>query len=116
MVFDWFATMDAANGACQESFGEPVIYMPASGAPFNITGIFDEAFLELIVVDGVQVATEQPTLGIQTSQFTAQFKAQPVQDDQLQIVRTGDVYVVREPRPDGHGGGRLMLNLGTGNG
>lgn len=116
MSLDWFATMDQANGATQDAFGEPVIYMPVSGAPFNITGIFDEAFLELLVVDGVQVATEQPTLGIQTSQFTAQLKAQPVQDDQLQIVRTGEIYVVREPRPDGHGGGRLMLNLGTSNG
>ncbi len=103
--------MDRLNGAAQAAFGEPVLYAPATGdAPFDITGIFDEAFLELVVVDGVQVQTEQPTLGIQYSQFTTQLKASPVQGDQLTVKRTGETFVVREPRPDRHGGGRLMLN------
>jgi len=110
--------MDRANGAAQAAFGEPVLYAPAAGGtPFEITGIFDEAFLELAVVDGVQVQTEQPTLGIQYSQFANQAQAYPVQSDQLTIKRTGETFVVREPRPDGHGGGRLMLNyLGESNG
>ncbi|OTP79488.1 head-tail joining protein [Caballeronia sordidicola] len=111
MSLDWIAALDRLNGAAQAAFGEPVSYAPATGEmPYDITGIFDEAFLELVVVDGVQLQTEQPTLGIQYSQFTAQFKAFPVQGDQLTVMRTGETFVVREPRPDGHGGGRLMLN------
>lgn len=110
MPFDWRAVTDKMNGVAMQTFGERerVLYAPATGeTPFEVDGIFDEAFLELRIVDGAQVATEQPTLGIQFSQFAIP----PAQDDQLQIIRTGALYVVREPRPDGHGGGRLMLNL-----
>lgn len=101
------------NGVVMDKFGEEarVLYMPASGeTPYEVDGVFDEAFLELTVVDGAQVATVQPRLGIQLSQFSHE----PVQNDQLQILRTGAVYVVREPRLDGWGGGGLMLNLVSG--
>ncbi|CAG9194241.1 conserved hypothetical protein [Paraburkholderia caribensis] len=110
MPFDWRAVTDRMNGVVMKTFGETerVMYMPASGAdPYQIDGVFDEAFLELSIVNGAQVATVQPRLGIQQSQF----KSAPVQDDQLTIIRTGLVYVVREPRLDGWGGGGLMLNL-----
>ncbi|MDR5813321.1 hypothetical protein QCE62_06910 [Caballeronia sp. LZ033] len=112
-MIDWDK---AVIGPTIKVFGEPVMYAPASGiTPFPIVGVFDEAYLGLIVVDGVQVQTEQPTLGVQLSQFRANGKTLfvdvlPEQDDQLTIVRTGAVYVVREPRPDGHGHARLMLN------
>ncbi|WP_454825393.1 head-tail joining protein [Paraburkholderia xenovorans] len=115
MPFDWRAVTDRMNGVVMKTFGENVrvLYMPASGAtPYEVDGVFDEAFLELAVVDGVQVATVQPRLGIQVSQF----EAAPVQDDQLQIKRTGLIYVVREARLDGWGGGGLMLNLIGGDG
>lgn len=110
MPFDWRAVTDKMNGVVMKTFGEPVrvMYMPASGAtPYEVDGVFDEAFLDLSIVDGAQVATVQPRLGVQLSQFTPA----PVQDDQLQIIRTGSVYVVREARLDGWGGGGLMLNL-----
>jgi hypothetical protein len=110
MPFDWRRVTDKMNGVVMQTFGEAVrvIYMPASGAPsYEIDGVFDEAFLDLVIVDGAQVATVQPRLGIQLSQF----QSEPIQDDQLQIKRTGLIYVVREPRLDGWGGGGLMLNL-----
>ena len=110
MPFDWRAVTDKVNGVAMRVFGERerVLYMPATGeTPYEIDGVFDEAFLDLSIVDGAQVATVQPRLGIQLSQFTRE----PAQEDQLQIVRTGMVYVVREPRLDGWGGGGLMLNL-----
>lgn len=116
MPFDWRAVTDRMNGVVMETFGETerVLYMPATGeTPYEVDGVFDEAFLDLSIVDGAQVATVQPRLGIQLSQFTHA----PAQDDQLQIIRTGLVYVVREPRLDGWGGGGLMLNLvSNGNG
>ncbi|TAM50225.1 MAG: hypothetical protein EPN57_20610 [Paraburkholderia sp.] len=113
MPFDWRAVTDKVNGIAVKTFGEVerVLFMPASGAtPYAVDGIFDEAFLDLSVIDGVQVATVQPRLGIQLSQFTVP----PAQDDQLQLIRTGAVYVVREARLDGWGGGGLMLNLVSG--
>jgi hypothetical protein len=113
MPFDWRAVTDRMNGVVMKTFGEAerVLYMPVSGAAsYEIDGVFDEAFLELSIVDGAQVATVQPRLGIQQSQFASA----PVQDDQLQIIRTGLIYVVREARLDGWGGGGLMLNLVSG--
>ncbi|MBR7929395.1 head-tail joining protein [Burkholderia ambifaria] len=113
MPADWRAVTDRMNGVVMKTFGEVerVLFMPSNGdAPYEIDGVFDEAFLDLIIVDGAQVATVQPRLGIQLSQFTNP----PAQDDQLQIMRTGLVYVVREPRLDGWGGGGLMLNLVSG--
>jgi hypothetical protein len=114
--FDWRAVTDRMNGVVMQTFGEVerVLFMPANGdTPYEVDGVFDEAFLDLSIVDGAQVATVQPRLGIQLSQFTTV----PAQDDQLQIVRTGLVYVVREARLDGWGGGGLMLNLvSNGNG
>ena len=114
MPANWRAAMEQANSAVNAAFGEPAIYTPVSGeTPYPVSGVFDEAFLELVVVDGTQVQTVQPTLGLQLSQL----RADPVQDDQLTIVRTGESYVVREPRPDGHGWCRLMLNyIGDENG
>lgn len=98
-----------------KTFGEieRVLFIPVAGSPYQVDGIFDEAFLDISIVDGAEVATVQPRLGIQLSQFTTP----PAQDDQLQLIRTGAVYVVREARLDGWGGGGLMLNLvSAGNG
>jgi hypothetical protein len=43
------------------------------------------------------------------SQFAGQ--EDPAQGDQLVILKTGEQWEVREFHPDGHGGGRLMLNV-----
>ncbi|HQT79769.1 MAG TPA: hypothetical protein PLD10_22220 [Rhodopila sp.] len=87
-------------------FGEAVTYTYANGAPVNMTGVFDEQYLGLEPADGQTVTTAMPVLGVQMSQFPAP----PQQGDTVLILRTGNRYIVREVRPDGHGAAKLMLN------
>ncbi|WP_428492159.1 head-tail joining protein [Rhodopila sp.] len=105
-------------GPCIAVFGEAVMYY--GEAIFPITGVFDEAYLELtpLGVGGMSdgnfgaVSTEKPVLGVQLSQFPVQH--QPEQDDTLVVVRTNATYRVKEVRVDGHGGAKLLLNLQAG--
>ena len=89
-------------------FGEPVTYKPASGTPYPIEGVFDDAYLkEVMFEDASQGVTEiSAVLGIQLSQFSAY----PVQNDQLSVTSVNSTYVVREVRPDSHGGAKLLLS------
>lgn len=88
-------------------FGIPVVYVPASAPRFNVTGVFDRAYSQDAIKDGVVVTETMPVLGISTSDFPSP----PLQGDQLII--NGQTFIVRELRDDGHGGGKLMLNFLT---
>jgi len=108
MAIDW---NKAVLGPVMGVFGEAVTYSPSAGTPFAISGIFDEAYREVEVVDGdIPVTTEIPVLGVRI----ADFPAPPLQGDLLTITRTGATYAVREARLDGHGGAKLMLNYISG--
>jgi hypothetical protein len=89
-------------------FGEPVTYRPLAGGSFAISGIFDNAYLkEVIFEDASSGVTEiHAVLGVQLNQFTAK----PVQNDQLSVASVDTTYVVREVRPDSHGGAKLILS------
>ena len=105
-------------GPCMATFGDTVTYTPAAGQPVQITGVFDEEYLEVTPMGaGPFSSTEllslgapggitsaRPVLGVQLSQF----QVPPVQGDTL-VVR-GDSYIVKEVQPDGHGGAKLLLN------
>ena len=92
------------------SFGQTVSYVPARGASFSFNGVFDEAYTELVVIDGEAVTVKMPVLGVRLSDM-AQY---PVQGDALStfslVSQTTNKYIVREVRPDSHGGAKLMLN------
>ncbi len=87
-------------------FGEQVTYMPAGGAPFMITGVFDAQYKGVDFAGGMDVQTDMPVLGIRL----AEFPVIPRQKDQLRIERTGELFAVREVQPDGHGAAKLLLN------
>lgn len=116
MAVDWDALV---LGPLERIFGEggqddqppqPIMFQPASGgAPYPIDGVFDAAWRDLELVDPLGVTTTQPVLGVRMSTWTALGKAGPQQDDQLTIPRTGLTYIVREVRPDSHGGAKLIL-------
>jgi hypothetical protein len=100
--------IEALLGACNDAFGEPVTYIPATGSPFAITGIFDQAYREVsLIEDAVPITTEQPVLGVRLSEFAAA----PLQGDKLSIASVNATYIVREVRLDGHGHAKLMLNF-----
>ncbi|BDD90870.1 hypothetical protein PanNE5_03100 [Pandoraea sp. NE5] len=107
---DWDDVVDAKIlGPVQKVFGTAITYQPAVGTPFQITGIYDKAFFGVDPTSGEPVVTNQPTIGVQLSQFFGQ--APPLQGDQLLINKTGEQWEVREVHPDGHGAARLMLNV-----
>lgn len=106
MPVDWSKQV---LGPCINVFGQAVAYASVDGVSFQISGIYDEAYHEIEVVDGgIPVTTSTPVLGVRLSDFPTP----PAQDDTLTIVDSGEVFVVREVRPDGHGGAKLMLNYG----
>jgi len=89
-------------------FGEPATYLPAAGGSYLITGVFDEAYRELELIDGASaITTELPVLGVRL----AAFPVPPVQNDRVSVASVNTTYVVREVRPDGHGYAKLMLNF-----
>jgi voltage-gated potassium channel Kch len=116
MAIDW----NLVIGPCMAVFGEPVTYF-AKTASFAITGVFDEAYIELTPLGAGEmeerydlslgspshITAEMPVLGVQLTQFPP--TAQPMQTDTLQV--RGATYVVREVRLDGHGAAKLMLNM-----
>jgi hypothetical protein len=106
---------------CVSAFGQPATIV-WNGQTFNLsTGVFDEAYKEVDVSDGMPVTTVNPTLGINTADVN--LGGQPL--SALQSARvtvyasampggapTMDTeYIVQEARADGHGFARLILNL-----
>lgn len=103
-------------GAVTQVFGEAVTYFPQGAAAFAATGVYDEEYLDqdavgrepLAQIGGmVNLSGSRPVLGVQLSAFPVQ----PSQGDLVKVLRTGDTFVVREVRPDGHGHAKLLLNL-----
>lgn len=99
---DFSATVLAAG---MTAFADPVIYKPKSEPSYSARGVFDEYYEEIKIADGMPVTIKTPVLGIRLSDF----QTLPAQGDCL-IVHCRD-FEVREPRPDGHGGMKLMLNF-----
>jgi hypothetical protein len=95
-------------GPLMSVFGEAVTYRPFAGGSFQITGVFDNAYLkEVMFEDASSGATEvSAVLGVQLSQFPSI----PMQNDQLSVASANTTYVVREVRTDSRGGAKLMLS------
>lgn len=111
MAIDWEAKVGAPNVAV---FGEPAVYTPASGAgAYDVIGVFDDEFRSsAIIVDGDPDTSDfLPVFGVNA----AQFRAPPVQSDRIDFPAgtkwySGKAFLVKEPRPDGHGLFHLALN------
>lgn len=108
MSVNWDAVV---IGPLQGVFGEPVIYTPLGGAAFQISGVFDDAYLkEMLFEDGTTgTNTVSAVLGVQLSQFSTP----PAQNSSLTVISNGATYLVREVRPDSRGGAKLMLSRVT---
>lgn len=113
-MIDWQAQVIAPTVAV---FGQPVVLTRAAAA-YPITGVFDEAYTEVDVANGMPVASLSPCLGVNL----ADLPVMPRQGDRVLIPPpvtlgvgaapvTPTAYIVREVRLDGHGWARLMLNL-----
>jgi hypothetical protein len=110
MAIDWDTDVLSATMAV---FGEdrPCRYMPAIGAPFDLTNaVFDEQSAELEVEGDLTSATvRRPVLGVRLSLFTAALAVPPAQGDRVLIRSVPKVFMVADVRPDGHGHAKLLL-------
>jgi hypothetical protein len=104
-MIDWQANV---VGPCVAVFGEPATFTArAWNLPFGISVVFDDAFKVVTTSsDGSDVLGTFPAAGVNL----ADFPLMPAQGDQLTRESTGKAYVVREVRPDSHGGAMLILN------
>jgi hypothetical protein len=50
---DWLNLSALLNDACQQTFGEPVVYQPEAEASFTVTGVVNRASDEELQADGV---------------------------------------------------------------
>lgn len=117
-MIDWDALLLAP---CEQIFGEgddqhptPIQYAPKVGTPFPVNGVFDRAFLSLVIdptaAGGVGMNTVAPVLGVRA----AWFPVPPAQGAKLTIPSVGFTYVVANAEPDGHGWVLLRLNKVSG--
>ncbi|MCP3017965.1 head-tail joining protein [Cupriavidus basilensis] len=104
MPVDWDGLVLGPN---MRIFGEPALYKPAVGGSFSITGVFDDAYLKEVMFEDASIGVTEVSavLGIQLSQFPTK----PLQNDQLSVLSVNTTYVVRDARPDSHGGMKLLL-------
>jgi hypothetical protein len=102
-------------------FGDQVDHQPAYGAAFPITGVFDEAFIELTPHGPGGIDTENFVIAYPTasasrcrcsassspSSWEAAARRPPTL---ISGPESGRRFVVKEVRPDSHGDARLLLN------
>lgn len=106
-MIDWGAVV---IGPCMGVFGEtqkPTYTPPGGGAPFAVDGIFDDAYMALVLqADGEPaIAAVDPVIGVLLSQWAVQ----PAKGGMLLIPSVGITYMVADVQPDGHGGAKLLL-------
>lgn len=107
MPIDWDAVV---IGPLQGVFGQPVTYTPRGGTAFQVSGVFDDAYLKEVMYEDGSMGTNtvSAVLGVRLFEFAAM----PAQNDSLTIVSSGVTYLVRDVRPDSRGGAKLMLSKG----
>jgi len=93
-------------------FGQPAVLTQA-GLTYPVDGIFDEAYLDVDVSDGMPVTTKTPCFGFSL----ADLSVLPKQKDTLFIPaapiapKNDTNYIIREVQDDGHGWCRLLLTV-----
>lgn len=117
-MIDWQTKVVAP---CMAVFGQAA-QISFAGQISPLTGVFDEAYKETDVSDGMPVTTVSPSLGINTSDI-ANLAGQPLsalQGSRVTVFAStipggapaiDTDYIVQEARADGHGSARLILNV-----
>lgn len=85
--------------------GGAVTYTPGVGSAVVVTGVFDEAFVEVSSGEG-HVATAGPAVFLSA----ADLPTDPTVDLAATVTINGTTYKFREVKPDGQGGVLLLLN------
>lgn len=113
MPIDW---QNKVMSPLVAAFGQPISYYPVNdkyNVKHQLTGIFDEAYTDINIVDGLSVTSVSPCIGLNL----ADLPAAPCQKDQILVKSSFGAplkdtwYIVKKVMPDGHGGCRLLLNV-----
>lgn len=100
---NWLELTDALLKQTTATFGERVVYWPASEPSFEIRAVFDASF-QMVDAGGAMIQSTQPRLGVRLSEFAQE----PREGDRVEV--RGTIYDVIEYQPDGQGGASLMLH------
>lgn len=100
------ALLAAADRAALQHLGGPVRYTPSAGAPVDVRGIFDAAYVR---ADAGQagVVSSGPAVFL----LVADLPSDPGTDLAATVTVDGATYKIREPQKDGLGGVLLQLHL-----
>jgi hypothetical protein len=105
MPIDWD---QAVLAPLEAVFGEGEIYTPVGGAPFDIQGVWDREYHEVVLLDPTAPAdSAYPVLGVRL----ALFAIPPAKNDRVFVKSVNLTFIVRDVKPDGHGWAKLLLNL-----
>ena len=104
---DFNEDIDLCMDCCLGYFGDPIVFLPAVGGEYKMTGILDEAATYIDTSGDVPVETTAPILSVKLSDFDKLKAPRPVQDDQF-IVK-GKSYIVSRDPEDGWSESRLVL-------
>lgn len=119
MGIDWEAKV---AGPTVKVFGDSALYVPRDNStPYVITGVFDEAYQDITILDGQDAITTdaKPVIGINDSQCIGPLWDQDDRvvigivvnaDGSYSIPGTARTYIVKEAQADGHGHTMLTLN------
>lgn len=107
---------DAVNAAVVGAFGQgaqtgaPAVYTPCGGSPFDLDGVFDEAWREFELGNagrgaGFRFSTTKPVFSCRLADFPTGIA--PQQGDL--VVIGGDGFKVADIRPDGISGWIFLI-------
>lgn len=113
MAIDWDALVLApvmeifGEGAAADQSTLP-LYTPRGLPGFRLADAVFDAEYQLVTVndDGSSSTSYRPVLGVRLALFGARA---PRQNDKVLVPSVGKTFVVKEPRPDGHGHVLLVL-------
>ena len=103
--------VEQADRAVQRALGgDSMTYSPANAAPFPVTGIFDPRY---VLAKGDAHAGVEATAPAVFLRLDDLLPSDPEAEDRATIAVRGNIYSVREARPDGIGGVVLVLRRVT---
>lgn len=102
---NWQNLTDKAVTICRETFGEQATYIPATGSPYEIKGIFDSESLAVDPDTQAVVSVYQPRLGVRK----ADIPNGPKDGDQVTVREK--TYRIIDSHDDSGGALELVLQL-----
>lgn len=96
--------VERADVAVRAHLGGDITYTPSVGAPVQVRGVFDAAYVR-VDLGQIGVSSSGPAVFLKR----ADLPSDPSDDAGARVTVKGVVYSIHEVQPDGEGGGVLLL-------